>query len=157
MSRHDWLTEPGSLTALMEHECGAPIQVKLCRQRMASVQRREREWLDLPAREWALIREVELMNPAGHRWVWARTVVPLSTLKGAAGRLRLLKEQPLGPTLFNRLNAVRVAMNLEVTQYNPVKQEEANQRLWQRRSLFNMPSGQLLVSEIFLPDNPVYE
>ncbi len=155
MQQKDWLTYAGSLTEKMEAEGGQPIRVDLRRQGMAPLFAREQVWLNQSSRKWGWVREVEL-SVNEQPWIVARTVVPYLTLKHKALRLKMLKQKPLGPVLFGSLSAYRGKMTLK--QVDAVDWMELNTEhpLWFRESLFSIDGFPLLVSELFLPENPVY-
>ena len=156
MKKNSWLTDEGSLTLLMEKCNQGPIDVHVNQAGFAPTQVEERRWLNLKQRQWAFLREVELYGKNQQLWLWARTIIPKSTLRGRANRLKMLKAKPLGPLLFKKLGAHRIFMELEHKAcHHPVSSQ--GQKLWHRRSLFLLSEGPLLVTEIFLPDNPVYE
>lgn len=157
MNEHnEWLTFTGSLTEKMEQWTGEAMAVTVQSQGMQKLIRDEQEILALANRQWGWIREVELAF-SGRAWVMARTVVPLALMNAAAGRLRLLKQKPLGPVLFNRLRAQRHAIDffkIAKVQWN---QHVDSQALWCRRSIFYIDNFPLLLKEVFLPDHPIYQ
>lgn len=107
--------------------------------------------------EIALIREVELLVD-GVAWVFARTVIPASSLKGPAKRLAMLGTKPLGEVLFADPSTHRVVMEIASLRprHNLYKKAIGNlprqpEQLWGRRTLFELSGTQLLVNELFLP------
>ena len=108
----------------------------------------------------AFIREVEL-HCGSRSWVFARTLIPATTLRGGARRLAHLRNRPLGAVLFADPKVLRG--ELEVAELlprhllfrNAVRQlESPPDSLWGRRRLFYMDEKPLLVNEIFLPELP---
>ncbi len=85
----------------------------------------------------------------------------MKTLTGSAKRLVRMNNRPLGSLLFGQLNAKRKQLRLDFVFADEVGLSDfnipKNFPLWQRRSLFEIASGPLLISEIFLPNCPVYE
>ena len=53
----------------------------------------------MAGRERAIIRQVQLMC-ADHPWIYARTVIPATSLRGKLQRLAHLGNRPLGAMLF---------------------------------------------------------
>jgi len=100
----------------------------------------------------ALIREVVLR---GHRqpWVFARSVLPLTSLTGRLRRLRKQGNQPLGKFLFKHPQLERspvvIARFGKGNRYLP-EVLQGEQPLWGRRSVFRLDNRPLLVSEVFL-------
>jgi chorismate--pyruvate lyase len=109
----------------------------------------------------ALIRDVVLHCDASP-WVFARTLIPASTLKGPARRLMLLGERPLGAVLFSDPKVRRGSTMF--AKLNPghalfdtacVHLQQRPELLWGRRTLFYVGLKPILVNEIFLPDLPM--
>ena len=107
-------------------------------------------------RHWARIRQVLLLCD-DNSWVVARTIIPLSTLRGPLRRLRYLKNRPLGAFLFAHPDLQRG--EIEVTQLTPTTpplnllfgdDSSVTEMPWARRSLFRLRGRPVLVSEIFL-------
>ena len=100
-----------------------------------------------------LIREVRL-HCNNQPWVYARSVLPATSLVGRLDRLRTLDNRPLGHLLFtdphmsrDRYEICRVpaaALGESVT-------EQDDDGLWGRRSRFVLSGHPIMVSEIFLP------
>lgn len=119
----------------------------------------ERALLPIAPRELALVREIK-MAKGDKDWMFARTVIPNSTLNGSARRLANLKDAPIGKILFGRNGAERVSLSLELTEQFPVSLIQMGLNLvhplWRRQSIFEFDSGPILVTELFLPDCPIY-
>ena len=86
--------------------------------------------------------EQNWLNVGSRRWAFLREVE--------------LRSKPLGPLLFKQLKGRRIWMELERKPCLELP-EFSQDFLWHRRSLFELAEGLLMVTEIFLPDNPVYE
>lgn len=102
----------------------------------------------------SLIREVILCGQ-GKPWVFARSILPLTSLTGSLRHLRQQDTRPLGAFLFSQPQLVR--STIEVAQISPDHAYAparlcGEQSLWGRRSLFYLKAKPLLVSEVFLPD-----
>jgi chorismate--pyruvate lyase len=104
----------------------------------------------------AVIREVRLMC-GDTPWVFARTVIPVRSLRGAQRRLIRLGSKPLGAALFADPGLRRG--EVEVARMSPGEQlfaravgsATSSKAVWGRRSVFWLQGKPLLVSEIFLP------
>ena len=120
----------------------------------------ESQALSMRPREMAVIRQVLLL--CGRQpWVYARTVIPVSSLRGKLQQLTALGTRPLGGVLFAdpgmRRGMVELAEILPgqaiftaatgYAQHQPAS-------IWGRRSVFWLSAKPLLVSEVFLPDFP---
>lgn len=157
----DWLFDQGSLTKRLRKASGGDFCVELLGQQWARPLRCERRVLGLEDRAVALIRQVRLWCN-GRAVVYARTVLPRSTLVGRQRRLARLGGRPLGERLFRDRTMSRGQM--EVAEITPEQsfylwaQGADNlvlQPLWGRRSVFTVSGRPLLVNEIFLPPLPV--
>jgi chorismate--pyruvate lyase len=155
-----WLLDEGSLTRLVIGRCCGRFRVRVLFQRWGRPLASERQVLGMSLAATAFIREVELY--CGDRpWVFARTLIPASTLRGGARRLAHLRDRPLGAVLFADPRVLRG--ELEVARLLPRHRlfRDAVDRLeyppgslWGRRRLFYVEQKPLLVNEIFLPDLP---
>jgi chorismate--pyruvate lyase len=105
------------------------------------------------------LREISLQS-GDTRYVYGTSLIPGSLLL-AYPWLGDLGEQPLGATLTARLDVARsefryrrigpgepLAQRATATGYS---KEGAAANLWARRSLFCLPGGRILVTEVFLP------
>lgn len=101
------------------------------------------------------------MGTENDRWLFARTVIPMTTLKGAAKRLTRMDKTPLGKILFGRSRAFRKNMHLDLILADPNSMLRfgipEGFPLWRRFSTFELETGPLIISEIFLPDCPIYQ
>ena len=151
-----WLFDEGSLTQRLRKASGGDFRVELLGQWWARPMRSERQVLGLDDRAVALIRQVRLWCN-GRAVVYARTVMPRSTLVGRQRSLARLGGKPLGERLFRDRTMHRGVM--EVARVAPVDKFYAvgatdSQPLWGRRSVFRLSDRPLLVNEIFLPPLP---
>lgn len=112
--------------------------------------------LQLASRRVALIRQV-LLHCGGVPWIFARSVLPFSILRGRNRRIAHLGSKPLGEVLFAIPGLVRHEVNIVPLNYDPamrgafaelVGEEPAG--AWLRRSLFILDNSSLLVNEVFL-------
>ena len=98
---YSWLQDKGSLTARIKSACPAgAFRVRVRRQAWDKPLYSESRLLGVRRGTIAIIREVEL-HCAGVPWVFARTLIPSSSLDGPARRLGRLGERPLGEVLFS--------------------------------------------------------
>ena len=130
--------------------------------------RSESQLLHKNPRQQCLIREV-LLQCNGQPWVYARSVIPVSSLRGPIRHLRHLDTRPLGQLLFNTPNMRRSPFQITqlsaqqlihelnqnfggpaMTQLKPQRLLPENDTLWGRRSRFTIYNKPLIVSEIFL-------
>ncbi|QKT03308.1 chorismate lyase [Ectothiorhodospiraceae bacterium 2226] len=147
-----WLTSTDSLTRRVAEACGgAGFRVALLGQRRVRPREDERRLLGMGRGEQALLREVFLMC-GSTPWVYARTVIPLRSLRGGLRRLAHLGERSLGSVLF-----ADPATRRERVEYGALAGADApagarhDAALWGRRSVFVLRGRRLLVSEFFLP------
>ncbi len=158
------LSDRGSLTERFRQVMGVTPHLTRLGQGHQFVCWRERRLLGIDQRQMALVREIKMGN-GEQNWLFARTVVPIATLRGSAKRIANLNDAPIGKILFGRNGARRKEMKVFLTNQLPktvvqqgiVSSSQITQRmLWQRESIFEFPSGPLMVSELFLPDCPIY-
>ena len=77
----DWLLDTASLTRRIQQACDGRFQVQLLSQDWGRPRRDEVAALHMRPTERALIRQVQLRCEA-EAWVYARTIIPVSTLTG---------------------------------------------------------------------------
>ncbi len=152
-----WLIDTESLTHRVRQACGGRFRVRVLGQSWGRPLRSEARVLRLRAGERCLVREVQLLCDE-RPWVFARTIIPVSTLSGQHRRLARLGSRPLGAVLFAdpsmRRGAVQIAAitarhGMFERATRDLKQRPA--QIWGRRSVFRVADKPLLVSEIFLP------
>ncbi|MGS2718331.1 chorismate--pyruvate lyase family protein [Eionea flava] len=151
-----WVEDSGSLTKKLVNKANGHFSVSVLRQSIRSIPLSEKSLLQNPLQQWALVREVVLYGN-NIPWVYARTAIPIGTLKGPLRRLHYLGNRPLGEQLFTDPTMQRG--HLEAAKIYPhhipdtiAKSDNAlPETTWGRRSVFYLSSQPLLVSEIFLP------
>ncbi len=155
-----WLLDPASLTRRVVAVCPGRFRVEVVSQGWRRPLLNEARALGAPAARYALVRQVYLLCDE-QPWVFARTVIPRTTLTGHERRLAHLHARPLGEVLFADPSMQRG--EVEIARLTPGEglYHHATQRLaakpaaiWGRRSLFSLSDKPLLVNEIFLPDIP---
>ncbi len=152
-----WLYDPASLTARLIAACDQQFRVQVLSQGWGTPFHNEIKRLGLRARHKALIREVYLYC-GDTPWVFARTVIPRSTLIGKQKYLANLGSKPLGAILFADPHMRRDQFEVACITpgeylYNAATQASAKKpgQIWGRRSVFYLSNKPLLVNEIFLP------
>lgn len=152
-----WLLDEGSLTRRVIDACCGPFRVRVVSQRWRRPMRNEAQALDLRPEWRALVREVQLL--CGEvAWVYARTVIPRTTLTGRERRLAHLGSRSLGAVLFADPTLERAQTELARlvpgdALYAGIAATLARPpaELWGRRTRFALRGKPLLVSEVFLP------
>lgn len=155
-----WLLDTASLTLRLQQLCPGRFRVRLLSQSWGRPFENEARVLEMKHGSLALIRQVQLL--CGEQpWVYARTIMPVSSLCGRLQRLAHLGTRPLGGMLFAdpgmergdvelaRLGAGQ-AMHAAATFHLAPRPAE----IWGRRTVFRLADKPLLVSEIFLPEFP---
>lgn len=149
----DWLKHPGSLTARLQRHSRGDFKVELLAQYWGRAAPSESAALGIARCSAVLVREV-ILHGRGEPWVWARSILPASSLTGSLRRLRKLDDRPLGGWLFKQPNLKRDP--LEVSRFAKADTRMPalyrNQSpLWGRRSVFYVDNKPILVGEVFLP------
>jgi len=142
--RRAWVLDSGSLTKRLIKASGGDFSVRVTFQGWAYPSRDERKVLNVPVRQKALIREVELLC-FGEVWVIARSVIPHSTLSGAEKQLQFMGSRPLGAFLFKSRTMHRKPIEIAMPIALSLK------GIYGRRSVFLLHDKPLLVSELFMP------
>jgi chorismate lyase len=157
-----WLRDTGSLTRAVTRVCPGHFGLAVQSQGWGKALPSERSLLAVRAGMLSLVREVELQCD-GLPWVFARTLVPASSLHGAARRLAHLRNKPLGAVLFSdprtrRLGVQVARLNVQHGLYHAACSHLAQPpgEIWGRRTLFSYGGKRLLVNEIFLPTIAAY-
>lgn len=150
---HSWLDDSSSLTARLSKLSQGQFRVEIVKQYVALPSSEEQQTLAMRRPGRALIREVILY---GHNqpWIFARSVLPLTSLSGPLRHLRKQRNRPLGAFLFSQPQLVRSPIAVAAFNVDDNCLPAAivrQQRLWGRRSIFSLHAKPLLVSEVFLP------
>jgi len=154
---YHWLFDSGSLTAKIINKCPGKFSVQLISQKRTTPTPDEIRFLGLRYRSHAMIRQVVLYCD-DRPWVYARSIIPVTTLTGPLRRLAHLGNKPLGAVLFSDRSILRG--QVEATSMDDRHENykwtgmSSGYLIWGRRSLFYKQSKKLLVSEFFLPDIP---
>jgi len=153
--RH-WLIDKASLTRRLQSNA-TDFSVHPVRVLTARPYCDEAQLLGLPHRKTALLREVQLCR-SGRPVVFAHSVLPHESLRGAWQGLSRLGTKSLGTTLFTDARVRRTPL-----EYRKLNRQDALYRkavaalvhapvnLWARRSAFKLKHAMILVTEVFLP------
>ena len=140
----DWLTDSTSLTKRLTQISDQQVRVQLLQQRLLKPALNECKVLGIGPQEHALVRQV-ILHGVNQPWVFARTVIPLSTLNQGNRHLMLLGNRSLGSVLFKNAHTRRTSQ--EITRSHP---DFCAPFIWGRRSTFAIGQAPLLVTELFL-------
>ena len=155
-SLQNWLLDAGSLTAKLIKLSQGNFRVQVLQQVYGRATRSEALALGISFNSLCLIREVVLRGQ-DQPWVFARSVLPLTSLTGPLRHLRKQGTRPLGAFLFSQPHLKRspIALSLISGHHGYVPRELiAHSPVWGRRSVFSLDDKPLLVSEVFLPGFP---
>lgn len=151
-----WLTDMGSLTRRLQARCRS-FTVSHVAQRWGKPHVDEAVLLDMKPRHRALLREV-CLNCDGRPVVFAHSVLPRASLRGAWQGLGKLGSKPLGAALFANTAVVRTPLTYRKLHPRHVLYRRAAAVLqnhppflWARRSVFTLHEASILVTEVFLP------
>jgi len=149
-----WLLDEGSLTARLIEHCQGEFHVRVLSVNRATPTPDEISALAMRPRNQALIRQV-LLYCNQQPVVYARTIIPLSSLRGALRGLVHLGTRPLGAVLFADKTMRRRPMEISRLKAGHIchtwTQYKGKADIWGRRSVFVLKNRELLVSEFFLP------
>lgn len=155
-----WLLDQGSLTARLKSHC-QHFRVELLGQEQTFCSEQEANEF-IKVGEPVLVREVLLYCDEVAQ-VFARSLLPLSSLTGDEQQLANLGTQPLGQVLFNNASLIRQRIELasfsddtDVVALAMQLKQTSRQKLWGRRSIFLLENKPLMVAEVFLPNAFAY-
>lgn len=159
-----WLLDEGSLTAHLLAASGGDFRVEIISQNWGRPHLHEARLLGIDPHQACLLREVFLVCK-GQPWVYARSVLPNTSLRGSLRHLRKFGSRPLGQLLFNDPNLAREPFELTTLPLQDIPGQAARNNSTEsvagtydrmehcvgRRSRFVLQGKPLMVSEIFLP------
>lgn len=152
-----WLADQGSLTRAVVGACAGRFHVALLQQGWGRPLTGEARLLMVPGTAATMVREVKLLCDDEVQ-VFARTLIPATSLRGRTRRLAHLRERPLGAVLFadpatrrRRIELARLTARHTLFRSACSHLEKPPAALWGRRTLFEYAGHPLLVNEIFLP------
>lgn len=153
-----WLADEGSLTQRLKARCNEQFSVSVLGEEWCKPENSEQKLLGLRRPQQVLLRQVHL-KCANNTLVYARSIIPILTLKGKHRRLLYLGDKPLGEYLFSCPTLVRSRiewskLSPDSSLYRKAMEHQTHNQLpvWGRRSLFFIDAKPLLVSEFFLPN-----
>lgn len=152
-----WLSDEGSLTQRLKNYCPGQFSVVVLGEEWVKPEPSEAQLLAIPQSQKVLLRQVHL-KCAEQLCVYARSVIPLKTLKGKHRRLLFLGNKPLGEYLFaspslqrSRVEWSKLSHKSDLFKTAVAESDQTHAAVWGRRSLFSIDKKPLLVSEFFLP------
>jgi len=151
-----WLSDAGSLTAKLLKLSHGKFKVQVLQQVHLRASRSEALALGIGFQALCLVREVILCGN-DEPWVFARSVLPLTSLTGPLRHLRKQGNQPLGAFLFSQPHLKRSSIALSfISRHHAYVPDEflGDASVWGRRSIFFVDNKPMLVSEVFLPKFP---
>ena len=156
-----WLIDRGSLTQRLQGK-SRYFNVRALRLNRAKPQMDEAKILNIPQQQSALLREVLLLDQQ-QPLIFAHSVLPDKSVRGAWLGLSRLGNKPLGAALFSDPQVTRTPL-----EYKKINRQHALYRqaikhlenppnaLWARRSVFQLSSAferhAIMVTEVFLPN-----
>ena len=150
-----WLIDEGSLTRKLVALSKDQFEVQVLRQDVATPDDAEAKALKITQQTPVMIREVVLKG-RGRPWVFARSILPMTTMTGRLAGLRTLSNQPLGELLFQDPSMTREPLEAAWLPARilsvPAALAAGDEPLWARRSVFFLDRKPLLVSEVFLSE-----
>ena len=150
----EWLVDEGSLTSKLVELSGNQFELELQSQERRLILPEEKSILELSEIDTVIDRKVFLKG-RDIPWIFAHSLIPLSSATGNLKVLKNLNNRSLGEFLFKNSSIER--RSLEVAHMAAksfgieAKDIECEEKLWGRRSIFSQGRRSLLVSEIFLP------
>lgn len=141
----------------MRQACAGSFRVQVLSQGWARPLRSEARALGSRRGRRCIVRQVLLLCDE-RPWVFARTVIPVTSLHGPQRHLMHLGSRPLGAVLFadksmrrGVVELTRIAPAHGLYRYATANLQRKPAAIWGRRSVFRVGGRPLLVSEIFLP------
>lgn len=157
----NWLLDASSLTARLKANC-QQFKLEVLGQRVELCSEAE-SCADIHTGTEVLVREV-LLYCDDKPHIFARSLLPLSSLTGEEAKLAHLGTKPLGHVIFSSPSLKRQYIQLaefdlgsNLGQLCRQLQLTQTQKLWGRRSLFTIENKPLTVAEVFLPDALIYQ
>lgn len=157
----DWLLDNSSLTARLKKHCNH-FSVELLGQKVEECSAAEATQ-EICVGQQVLVREV-LLYCDDQPQVFARSLIPLTSLTGEEEHLANLGSRSLGQVLFTHPGLTRKKIHIasfnkhsSVGQLAHHLQLTFEQPLWGRRSTFMLGDKPLVVAEVFLPKAFAYQ
>lgn len=143
----------GSMTRLLKRRHDSMV-IQLLKHQLDMPTHRECMQLGLPTKQRALIREI-IMLCDDKPYLFARLIMPTKLLKGSYRRLYRLGTTPIGKLLFRDPSVTRSPFQLTQFQSDDTILKPlslAPSQCWGRESRFHLPYGDILMTEIYLPE-----
>ena len=157
----DWLLDESSLTARLKASAKV-FRLEVLGQQITYCDEHE-ACVYVKAGDRVLVREVILYCDEQPQ-VFARSLLPLTSLTGEQKALAELGEQPLGQVIFNSPTLKRKALQVakfstagDLTRLNEALGLSQRMEFWGRRSTFLVNDKPFLVAEVFLPGSLAYQ
>jgi len=156
----NWLLDTASLTLRLQQLCSGKFRVRVLSQVSGRPTQDEARALGMRPDGKAIIRQVQLLCD-GQAWVYARTIIPVTSLRGRLRRLAHLGTRPLGGMLFADPGMRRDIVELACIRKGQALHGQVTRGMrskpdcvWGRRAVFRIAGKPLLVTEVFLPAFP---
>lgn len=150
-----WLSDEGSLTQKLVALSKDQFEVQVLRHDAATPDVGEANALKMTRDTPVMVREVVLKG-RGRPWIFARSILPMTTMTGRLAGLRTLSNQPLGELLFQDPSMTREPIQAACLParllHVPAALAAGDEPLWARRSVFCLDQKPLLVCEVFLSE-----
>ncbi len=132
--------------------CGSDFSVQVISQKWQKLDAEEATAMALNDVQSALVRQV-LLCCGDTPLVYARTVIPATTIQGAQRRYANMGSRPLGAMLFSDRTMRREAVQVATlpAKHAAHKYAKTAEPVWGRRSVFRVADKPILVCEYFLP------
>ena len=151
------LFQTGSLSRYLQAQCREAFRVQPEAETWQRPLPDEAARLSQSADEVAFIRAAWLQS-GEQRLVYARTVIPKTTLARTGDRLTRLGARPLGEVLFaegarrSPLRYARLPPDAALGRLLQDQGQAMTEAPWARQSLFHLQDAPLLITEVFLPE-----
>ena len=148
-----WLFDDSSLTARMIALCGEKFNVRLISQQWKKIEHEDASAMALKNTHSALVRQVLLCN-GEQPLVYAKTIIPATTIQGSQRRYANMGSRPLGAMLFSDRTMQREEVQVAQLplQHKAYSYTAIDEVMWGRRSVFRVAGKPILVGEYFLPE-----
>jgi chorismate--pyruvate lyase len=159
---YNWLTKPYILSKALK-QCCSGLTVKILSQSVSEIYNSESFLLNISTDTQSFTRQVFLLGD-GIPLTYGRVIVPPNTYKNHFSDFERLGGNLLGETmLYNNTNVKRGKFQYSVIDNKSILFEQIskylllpNVSLWCRCSLFYNNKDPLLVTEVFLPQLPLF-
>jgi len=153
-----WLFDDSSLTSRLISLCGDKFSVRVISQKWQKIDASDASAMALRGKQSALVRQV-LLCCESQPMVYARTIIPATTIRGGQRRYANMGNRPLGAMLFSDRTMRRECVQVTQLpkQHQAYSYTASDEVMWGRRSVFRVSGKPLLVAEYFLPELLTYK